>query len=653
MMTEIQTYYLRNLDYNFENPDLTALEKAPPAQAYYNLADQLRDYVFAKVRGKLKAWEERKADISTRQQIEERQQLLRARFIQSCGGLLPWGGPVPAQLTGTLPRDGYKIEKLILETQKNVFVTANMYIPDGLQGKTGAVLFVCGHAEPAKAFVEYQNVCINLAKAGLVALAIDPIGQGERFSYIEKDGTQSVRWGCPEHDHVGFQSLNLDGGTAKFFLNDAMRAIDYLQSRPEVDPEKIGVTGNSGGGTQTSLLMLADPRIAAAAPGTFLTDADSIMTSCLVQDVEQIWPGMTEIGFDHSDILLMLSPKPVMVLAVAYDFFPIEGTRRTCQLAQKYWDICGLGGNFELVVDASDHQYTDFLAKKSTAFFAKHLLGKTVDLQDYSGLILPEAELNCTSSGQVRLDFENAEFIYEQNLKTLAGLGKRDKAAAKEWLKTKILQNRTPCDFNIRRFEPLDVDGIKTESLLWWADKDLFGTGLLFNSDKNAKLNIAIFENGCTDLNAHGQFILGKCAAGESVLVLDLCGSGALMPNRLNTQPMHGFEGTMCKLALDLIWLDDSLAALRAHNVYRAYEMAAQCLGYGQIALYSHGRFGLYALMAKFALDLPVELDCQALDFSYANIAADRFYDPTDIFSYTIPHVLQHLDVAEMLAIDN
>ena len=103
-----------------------------------------------------------------------------------------------------------------------------------------------------------------------------------------------------------------------------MRGFDYLCTRPEVDPKKIGITGNSGGGTQSSMAMLWDRRYAAAAPATFIMTREEYLYVGGGQDSEQIWPGFTSNGYDHDDILFAMAPKPVLVLAVDYDFFPIE-----------------------------------------------------------------------------------------------------------------------------------------------------------------------------------------------------------------------------------------------------------------------------------------------------------------------------------------
>ena len=155
-------------------------------------------------------------------------------------------------------------------------------------------------------------------------------------------------------------------------LHDAMRT-RLLISRPEVDPAKIGVTGNSGGGTQTSLVMLADPRVAAAAPATFIMNRETYQRTGQPQDAEQLWPGFTGAGFDHEDILLAMAPKPVCVLAVTSDFFPIEGTRRTVTRSRRIWELSDRGEALELVEDDS-RMLTREAGAGGGAGLAHHLL---------------------------------------------------------------------------------------------------------------------------------------------------------------------------------------------------------------------------------------------------------------------------------------
>ena len=144
-----------------------------------------------------------------------------------------------------------------------------------------------------KAFGPYQEVCQYLVQAGLVVLAQDPIGQGERCSYYEKDlDRKLVDSGTDEHSYAGLMCLPLGNGIARYFVHDIIRSVDYLCTRPEVDASRIGITGNSGGGIQTALAMVCEPRLAAAAPANFIMNRRTYMYSGQGQDGEGVWPGV-------------------------------------------------------------------------------------------------------------------------------------------------------------------------------------------------------------------------------------------------------------------------------------------------------------------------------------------------------------------------
>lgn len=325
----------------------------------YDVKDELKQLVYDRSFDAFARGDRARDAVVNREQLEARRTKLREKFIEAIGGIPACDTPLNPRTTGIVKGEGYAIEKIIFESRPQTYVTANLYLPDGLSSPRGAVLFLCGHDRDAKHSEEYQTVCQILVHAGLVVLAVDPIGQGERFSYYEADaGELTVADGIFEHEYAGMQCLPLGDGLARYFVHDAMRAVDYLSTRPEVDPARIGVTGNSGGGTQSSMLMLVDPRLAAAAPGTFIMSRQSYLITGQAQDAEQVWLGMSALGFDHEDILMAMAPRPVLVLAVTNDFFPIEGTHRTVERTKRFWEMYGCGEKLKLVEDDSPHKYT-------------------------------------------------------------------------------------------------------------------------------------------------------------------------------------------------------------------------------------------------------------------------------------------------------
>lgn len=348
------------------------LEQILQKWSFYDVESQLKNHVYTRAGETYAANASARASLQTVEALKQRKKQIRARFIQSLGGLPDAAGvPLHAQTVGVIQEKGLRIEKIRFESRPKVYVTANLYVP-AIPGagteKKPAILFLCGHEKEGKHAPMHQTVCRILAAAGFIVLAQDPIGQGERCEYYEPEQDRNA-FSSPtaEHNHTGLPCALLGQSLARYFVHDAMRGVDYLLSRSDVDPGKIGVTGNSGGGTQTAMLLMVDDRISAAAPGTFISGMTEILLSGKPQDSEQIWPDTPDI--DHADMLLMMAPKPILVLAAAYDFFPFEGTQKTVEQAKRLYEIYGKGEHLQLFVDDTTHTYSVNMAKKAAVFF--------------------------------------------------------------------------------------------------------------------------------------------------------------------------------------------------------------------------------------------------------------------------------------------
>lgn len=268
------------------------------------------------------ALDKRKAafeNLQTNEDLKQWQEERRAFFLRQIGGL-PERTPLNPQVTGVLERDGYRIEKLYFESQPGLHVTGLLYIPNG-EGPFPAVLHPTGHSASAKNRDLYQEASIVIAKAGCAVLCYDPIGQGERKQITWSDGKPVAS--TMQHSLIDYGAHLLGSNTAQIMIWDGMRAIDYLQSRPDIMPDKIGCTGISGGGTNTSYLMALDDRIVAAAPGCYLTGFRSLLNTIGPQDAEQNIHEQIAFGMDHADYVLMHLPKPTLaMLTVEVAMFP-------------------------------------------------------------------------------------------------------------------------------------------------------------------------------------------------------------------------------------------------------------------------------------------------------------------------------------------
>ena len=636
-------------------------ETVSPNAWHYEVKSQLQRFVYARSAEAFAEGDAARDALATPDDVRARQERMRDAFIANLGGLPASDTPLNARTVGTVQCQGYTIEKVIFESRPGVFVTANLYLPEGMEGPRGAVLFVCGHSYEAKAYPRYQDVCQCLVRAGLIVLAQDPVGQGERLGYHEPalDET-TVAWGTTEHDYAGSQCLPLGDAIGRYFLHDAMRGIDYLQSRPEVDPDRIGVTGNSGGGTQSSMLMVCEPRLIAAAPATFVTSRETYMYSGGAQDAEQIWPGMSALGFDHEDILLGMAPKPVLVLAVQYDFFPIEGTRRTVQRARRVWELLGKGEDIGLVEDTCQHQYSPKLARAAAAFFSRHLLGRSVSGDDAPTEPLPPQELQCTSSGQVRGELPGARFVYEENLDRLTEMERARDAAtdaarrksALSWLREQVFRHRRPCDLNPREYATGQIEELAATWYMWWPQEGLFNNAAMFRHWRHAgealPVTIALWAGGTTNLRPHQQWIRSACEAGRAVMVLDPSGVGPLAP--FTTGDPQAAFGVIHKLNDDLAWLGDSLTGLRTYDVTRAVDVLEHLplLRSDEVTLYGQGRYAVYGQLAAAIDERIGGIEVVHGMGSYAEWVRDRHFDVHDIRSVILPGMLRHFDLPDL-----
>jgi cephalosporin-C deacetylase-like acetyl esterase len=305
----------------------------------------------------------------------------RAKMLQEIGGLPVAKTPLNARVTGGFQREGYRVENVAFESLPGFVVTANLYIPTGGTGPFPAVLGTAGHSNAGKAEPTYQNAWITLARRGYVVLAYDPPGQGERIDPLGPGP------GVPEHIAHGLRSLLLGEAYARYEIWDGVRAFDYLLTRPEVDPKKIAVAGNSGGGTQSAYLAVFEPRLAAAVVSCYITRWKELMDGPGPQDAEQIFPGFLRDGLDFRDFLIAFAPKPILVTSAVKDYFPIAGARATVEDARR------LHPGVQFFEYDDTHGWSKPRREAMYQFLDRNLLGKQKDVKEEPVTVEPEKNL--------------------------------------------------------------------------------------------------------------------------------------------------------------------------------------------------------------------------------------------------------------------
>jgi dienelactone hydrolase len=369
-------------------------------------------YLQQQAKQRFDLWRQRYEELKTPEQIAAYQNDLRGKFLEAIGGL-PAKTPLNPKVTGVVERDGYRVEKVIFESQPKHYVTALLFLPEAAKHKPPfpGVIIPCGHASEAKAYEAYQTMAALLALNGMAALAFDPIDQGERS---QMPSALPKVTGTTAHTMLGVGSILLGRNTARFEIWDGMRAIDYLQSRPEIDPNRIGCTGNSGGGTQTSYLMALDDRIRAAAPSCYITGFEALLSTIGPQDAEQNIFGQLAFGMDHADYLMMRAPTPILICAATKDFFDIQGTWTCFRRAKRLYSRMGAAERISLLENDAEHNYNGVQREGAARWMSRWLLASDRPITEPAIKLLSQEEARCTPDGQV-MHLEGARSTYDLN----------------------------------------------------------------------------------------------------------------------------------------------------------------------------------------------------------------------------------------------
>jgi dienelactone hydrolase len=599
-------------------PDaLDVLDRSDPSNA-----NMLRNFVRGLAHEALDRRLANYEQLKTQEQIESWQLNLREQFESCLGGFptrdqvaIAQGGrrAITARVVSRITRTGYRIENVIYESLPDFPVTANLYLP-ATKPPYPAVLVPCGHSENGKAATTYQRVCILLAKNGIAALIYDPIGQGERKQILKHDGAgQLLPIGhfksTSEHMVAGVSPVLLGKNLATYGVWDGMRGIDYLQSRGDIDPQRIGCTGNSGGGNLTSFLTSLDDRIVCAAPGNFITTTRIKNVRPGPGDAEQNVFGQTLFGIDHPDFLMMRAPRPVLILAATQDFVPIEGSWIAFRQAKRLYSRLGFSERVDLAETDAKHGYNSELRVAMVRWMRRWLLNIDEPVTESENEeTLPDERLHCTPHGQVLMNREARSVfdLYREEAdhatarrRTL--LGGRDAGGQRDVIRrvagVRSASKLPPLNFervmaqstggpNADRFLVQLFPGLPTPIVVFRPGKPN-GDAILFAGDQGK----AVASN-----DASLTAVLNK---GTTVVAVDLAGFGEteMKPWRYGT--MSGVLGPNSAEFYVLYMMGSSFVRLRTEELLQCHRFIRESLGLkGKLDIEARGAATIPALHA-------------------------------------------------------
>ncbi len=588
--------------------------------------------------------------------LQARQQQLRADFARLVGDF-PERTPLNARTVGSIVSiyPQYRIERVVYESRPKHRVTANLYLPADTSKPVPGVLVPCGHSANGKASEAYQSVCILLALNGCAALIYDPIGQGERNQLPDPIGH-----GTNEHTLVGVGSLLVGRSTGHYRIWDGLRSMDYLASRPEVDPTRLGCTGNSGGGTMTTWLMAIDKRISVAAPSCFITTLERLFKTIGPQDCEQHFPGQGPAGIDHADLITMRAPKPTLILAAKQDFFDFGGTRTAAKEAEAVYRVLGQPERTGLFSYDDEHGFSQPRRQAAVHWMRRWLLDDDRPVAEPPLKLQADAALRVTSSGQVVQEFADEQTVVDFNRKRTAELREQRSEAWSvlspsqriEVIRRAMnLPRPASAAVEVEPFGEADVAGLVASKLVIKSADGFPLPALHFKPGDHAEkhpLVILVDSAGKTAEIGEQGVIVKLVEEGCAVLAVDLRGYGETADSKKagSKYQNEGFRTSMLAMHVGR-----PLLAQRTSDLLTAvaYAAALPDVDISDLRVIASRRAGPIALHAAALDDRITSLVLRDSIRSWEDDVVARPGD-SQLLELVVPGVLEHYDLTDLAA---
>lgn len=588
--------------------------------------------------------------IRTLEQWKDRQRSI-AKALGNAVGAFPPKTALHATITRTVTKDDFRVEHIVYQSQPGYYVTASLFIPAHLgNSKAPVVIYCSGHSD--NGYRTYQQVLLNLVKKGFIVFAYDPISQGERVQNLKPDQRSPLfRWPAFEHSYAGAQLFITGNTLARHFIWDGIRAIDYLCTRSEVDTTRIGITGRSGGGTQSAYIAAFDNRIKAVAPENYITSFTALLQSIGVQDAEQNFFAGIKDGIDIADLLMIKAPRPTLVLTTSRDMFPIEGAREAEAELKLIYKAYNATDHFKLVTDDAPHASTSKNRVAMYAFFQK-VFNVPGSSADKAITPLTPAELKVTPTGQVITSYKG-ETTFTLN----------QKAAVQ---KTAVLRQQKPGNAplltearRLSHYQQLSYQapvymGTYVKSR-YTIEKYRVETGkgyiipylLLRPKEASGKALIYLNPKGKLADTTAGSEMDELAGRGVTILAPDLAGTGEMGPGVFKGDSF--IDSVAYNTWFTTVMTGNSITGIHASDI----SLLVQILQKDPSVTTIYGLAKSYmapALLHAAAFDKSLEAVVLIGPYtSYRSIVTSPYYLPQFLYS-TVPRSIGHYDLPELAA---
>ncbi len=633
------------------------------------MPDMLLSYLSKKLNALAAHWDAERAAIRTPAQIAERNRFVRDKFREMVHGF-PEPSPLNPVVVKSMERDGYRVENVMFQSRPDFWVTANLYIPTEGKGPFPGIISPCGHYPLARMQPDYQFVYLNLVKNGFVVLGYDPIGQGERRQYWDPNtGRADIADPVWEHSMPGQLLLLMGEDLTHYRIWDGIRAIDYLLTRPEVDPKRIGCAGHSGGGTLTMFISALDERIQCAVisqGGTGHRWPVRIKPGEKVgpSDVEQNLFPAAVYGIDLCDLHVAIAPRPLLALIEYYGPWFDEAARH---IKSRYEQL-GVPEKFATVEAGDPHAYTVKLRLATTGWFSRWFYGRNGLDREPEFEPAPAPGLYCTPNGSVRysglgdtiftlIQQKSASLPPERSLPTSGAELEDYRRQLAEEIRQLLHFRKADGPLGVRLLETTQRKGYKIDKLEFLSEPGIYVPTWVFLPDHRGpdrRATLVVSDEGKEADGMEFGLLEGLARMGHLGVAVDVRGIGETTPPHCQDliepyefRQLFDVETAMSYMAW---YMSESLFGMRVQDVTRSVDCVLSRPDVDNTSVRVIGK-GMGALWALFAAALDSRIGaviCENCLLSYRSLTvSDRYVYGANVL---VRDVLKHFDLPHVAA---
>jgi cephalosporin-C deacetylase-like acetyl esterase len=312
-------------------------------------------------------------NIKSLEDWEKKRQKYRKQLFEMLGlDPLPKKTDLKPVITGKVEHDEFTVENVHFQSRPGLYVTGNLYVPKDIEKPVPAILYVCGHGPTKKNNisygnkVSYQRHAASFARHGYVCLIIDTLQMGE---------IEGIHHGTYRYDMWWWNSRGYSSAATEAW--NCIRSLDYLQSRKEVDKDRIGVTGRSGGGAYSWWIASLDERIKCAVPVAGITDLQNHVVDGCVEGHCDCMYIVNTYRWDYPLVAALVAPRPLLISNSDKDtIFPLDGVVRVHKKVRDIYRLYGADNKLGLQITEGPHKDTQELRVHAFVWFNRFLKGE-------------------------------------------------------------------------------------------------------------------------------------------------------------------------------------------------------------------------------------------------------------------------------------